>query len=258
MWYCLKIGAKPWRFSQVNAAIYDEKRHIFSKLDIEKKIPKKWRPKTFLLDKSCHKSWEKQIEEMFMFPVFLKPEWGQNSQGIFRADNIKSLRTYLAVIKKKKTPYFVQEAIPGLEIDIYFLNDQLLSITQMHDFNGEEFPINGIYNQTQNMDISHDFSPLECQKIQKNLKTIVPTKLARFGCKADSYADLIAGKFKIIEINLFLPFPLNLLDKNVSWIKRYRFMKSFAHTLAVVVKSLPPTSKNIFWPMVKRHFQLKN
>jgi hypothetical protein len=45
------------------------------------------------------------------------------------------------------------------------------------------------------------------------------------GLRANSKADLLLGFFHIIEINLFAPFPIHLLDNSVAKKTKYKFIK---------------------------------
>jgi hypothetical protein len=67
------LGIPPWYYFQINAEWYNKKKGFYSKIDMDARIPKKWRLKQGYFDKN-------NLPETF--PVFLKPEWGQNSNGI--------------------------------------------------------------------------------------------------------------------------------------------------------------------------------
>jgi len=43
IYYCIISFTKPWRFFQLNAKYFNDKKGIFSKYDIEKEIPDKWK-----------------------------------------------------------------------------------------------------------------------------------------------------------------------------------------------------------------------
>jgi hypothetical protein len=72
--------SKPWRFSQLNKKYFNEEKGIFSKLEIEENIPLKWKLKNLLIKSNKDiSSLKEEITKKFSFPIFLKPEWGQNS-----------------------------------------------------------------------------------------------------------------------------------------------------------------------------------
>ena len=45
------------------------------------------------------------------------------------------------------------------------------------------------------------------------------------GVRAHSIAELLAGNFHVIEVNIFLPMPLVLLDSQRSWTEKHRFIR---------------------------------
>jgi hypothetical protein len=59
--------------------------------------------------------------------------------------------------------------------------------------------------------------------------------------RADSNEDLVAGNFHVIEINLFLPMPINLLDESYTWMQKWRFIRSSMMSLAHATKLIKRT-----------------
>ena len=52
--------------------------------------------------------------------MFLKPEWGQNAQGIFCAENAAQLRTVRERLRDARVPYLVQQgAAERREFEIF-------------------------------------------------------------------------------------------------------------------------------------------
>jgi hypothetical protein len=119
---------------------------LYSKIDIDEHIPLKWRLQQYYFDKN-HMPTE--------FPVFLKPEWGQNSNGIVRIDTKED---FLTVQIKSKIPYIVQQvAAEVYEYEIFYIRDTdnpqhlaVLTITQSINQSDDRYPINSIYNSNLN------------------------------------------------------------------------------------------------------------
>jgi len=89
---CLRVGAAPWKYFQLNARYFSKDQGIFSKLAIDALIPERWR---------LHQIPDDGMVSPERYPVFLKPEWGQNAHGIHRADNFQSLQLIRQSLKQK-------------------------------------------------------------------------------------------------------------------------------------------------------------
>jgi hypothetical protein len=90
-----------------------------------------------------------------------------------------------------------------------------LNITQSLNRSDERYPVNGIHNkETVYQDITQDFCEKELSVLQTYLQELPSFRIARVGLRANSKADLLLGFFHIIEINLFAPFPIHLLDNS--------------------------------------------
>lgn len=63
-------------FFQLNNEYFNDEKKIYSKHEVEKNIPKKYRLHSSLIKKSTN---VEDVEKQVSYPVFLKPEWGQNS-----------------------------------------------------------------------------------------------------------------------------------------------------------------------------------
>ncbi len=260
IFYCLRRGVGPWNFFQLNAAYFNEEKGIFSKLEIDQHVPRRWR----LLE--CYLDNDDTMP--LQFPVFIKPEWGQNSHGIIRAD---SLDQYLRLVSRHKEScvnYIFQESdARQKEFEVFYVrqssgadNYSFFSITEVSNNRDQAHPINGIYNKaTRYHDRDHDFSIEETKTVWEYLRQIGYFRLARVGIKTNSKADLLAGNFSIFEINLFLPMPLFLLDQTISRPEKYTFIRHAMKTLAAAVKDIPQDQKrkSIFFNMLKAHYRVK-
>ena len=255
IYYSIYHRVSPWRFFQLNAPYFNSRKGIFSKLDIDRCIPTAWR------------LWQGPVNAEItptIFPVFFKPEWGQNSHGIFRVDNRKEFQIGCCRVAHKKMNYIVQEAAQEMrEFEIFYIRSAheeshhaTFSITEVMNTGKESFPINGIYNENSVYhNCTKEFSADELEKIWGHFKSICAYRIARVGLRTNSREDLLAGIFHIIEINLFLPMPLSLLDTKMSWADKIGFIKKAMDHAALAVKAIPEkqSGKAIFWKKLVAH-----
>jgi len=257
--YCIRFGVGPWKYFQLNADYFNEQRNLFSKLDIDARIPQQWRLVQFMDIGNKNPS---------VYPVFMKPEWGQNSQGIVRIDNLDALQKIRR--KRSSSPpfYLLQQAAPGKrEFEIFVIPEKdnlqefaVLSITETCNRGDDPLPINGIYNaNTYYKDCLTQLSLKQQNKIWSHLKQIGEFRIARYGIRADSLESLIAGQFHIIEINLYVPMPLILLVQDVSLWQKMKFIGSGMKQLAKVTTTIPPKQavKPVFFNKLKSAQRLK-
>lgn len=220
-------------------------------------IPKKWRLEQNYFDKNNPPK---------TFPVFLKPEWGQNSNGIIKINNHHDFLSFDQ--ENGKIPYILQYAAhEEKEYEIFYIRDandvtalSALNIAQSLNSSGEYYPVNGIYNKdTTHQDITQDFCDKELNILQTHLQELPPFRIARVGLRADSKADLLLGAFHIIEINLFAPFPIHLLDNRVSKKTKYKFIKDNMKHLVEVSNTTPKKHFNrfVFSKKIIKHYQSK-
>ncbi|MFT7053161.1 MAG: hypothetical protein ACJAU1_000713 [Psychromonas sp.] len=257
--YCIRFAVGPWKYFQLNADYFNEQRNLFSKLDIDARIPKQWRLVQFMDIGNNNPS---------VYPVFMKPEWGQNSQGIVRIDNLDVLQK----IRRKRSAsppfYLLQQAAPGKrEFEIFVIPEKdnlqqfaVLSITETCNRGDDPLPINGIYNaNTYYRDCLAQLSFKQQNKIWSHLKQIGEFRIARYGVRADSLESLIAGQFHIIEINLYVPMPLILLVQDVSLWQKMKFIRRSMKQLAKVTTMIPRTQavKSVFFNKLKSAQRLK-
>ncbi len=267
IWKCLLKGTNPWKYFQLNAEYFNEEKGIFSKVEIDQHIPEKWRLKLWELPKSGDpSSWKSEILSRFDFPFFLKPEWGQNSHGIFRINSESDLDKALQSIDTGIIPYFCQAAGTGSkEIDIFFIRSpenprqlSMLSLTESQHAQGEKFPILSILNDTKYQDLTPLLSNEQQQELSKICTSIGKFNMGRIGTKCDSLEELCNGNFKIIEINIYLPLPISLCDPNMSDEDQEFFLEAFTEELATAASKLPKKKhKNIFWNKTLTHYKIK-
>lgn len=257
LWYCLRYGVVPWRYFQLNGVYFNEHKGIYSKLDIDALIPEQHHlPQSLFSQDVIPKA----------YPVFLKPEWGQNSNGISRIDNKNQYLNFVAASDALKIPYIIQDAALGKkEFEIYYLRSPddrdryaFLSITEVINRSGENYPVNSIYNSsTGYTEVTEYLTGKEIEKIWNAVKDIGGFRMARIGVKADDLSLLVKRVFKIIEINLFLPMPMILLAENVSRTKKIIVIRKTMTLAAQLVKTIPHTEKGrwIFFKKMRAHYK---
>lgn len=264
IFYCLKLQVRPQKYFQLNAFYFNEQRNIFSKLDIDQLIPERWRLKQYI-----------DVGNLAPehYPVFVKPEWGQNSYGISRADNPEELASIRVNRGDIRVNYLIQEAASGSrEFEIFIIPSKettdetnserpaILSITETVNSSDELFPINGIYNDTTSyQDLTDQLDTTQTIMLWQHLKQIGEFRISRFGLRADSIEALVNGDFQVIEVNLFLPMPLVLLSEGLSRKEKFRFVLNSMQQLAKVTKTIPTTQvdKPVFFKKLKLSRTLK-
>lgn len=233
---CVLMGTKPCKYFQLNSEIFNADKGIFSKIDIDLLIPEKWRLTQYYDD---------GIKLPRRYPVFVKPEWGQNSNGVFRADDEASLRQIQQETESSRIPYLVQEAAPGkMEFEIFSIlhhrdknRSAVLTITQAIN-DSEDYPVNGVFNaNTHYREITESFSASQLEAIWALLGEIGRFNISRFGLRANSVDEMLAGKFHVIEINLFIPMPVNMLDSGYRFSDLWRMSRSYMMSLARITKT---------------------
>ncbi|SMN00491.1 hypothetical protein SPONL_1345 [uncultured Candidatus Thioglobus sp.] len=255
--WSIRLGIPPWYYFQINAEWYNKEKGFYSKIDMDARIPEKWRLKQNYLDKS---------EVPDEFPVFLKPEWGQNSNGVVRIDSEQDFLNFDE--KQSKIPYILQYAAhEKQEYEIFYIRDaknkknlSTLNITQSINRSNQRYPVNGIYNKDMlYQEMTQDFSTEELASLQLHLQELPDFRIARIGLRADSKSDLIRGLFHIIEINLFAPFPIHLLDNSLSKKHKHQFIKRNMKHLVEVSNTTPKKHFNrfVFTKKIIKHYQSK-
>ncbi len=238
IWYSIKRGANPWYYFQLNASWFNNDKGIFSKLDIDNHIPPQWRLSQQALSDDYQTS---------TFPVFLKPEWGQNSYGIIRVDDQLEWAEVVPTLNLDLS-YIVQSAASGaIEYEIFYVRDaanlqqfSMLSITKAKNKENTKYPINSIRNaNTTYSDCTEEFDTDQHQQLWRQLSSIGEFKIARVCCRCENAEALVSGDFQIIEINLFVPMPLKLMDTNVSSMNKKQFLRDMGDNLARLIKAIP-------------------
>lgn len=239
---CVRIATAPWKYWQLNARYFSAEHGIFSKLSLDALIPDRWR---------LSQSIDSEALEPAGYPVFLKPEWGQNAHGIHRIDSREELIKRRADLRDQQQRYLLQEAASGQrEFEIFSIDSDISD--NFHDVftvteainHRERYPINSKYNRfTRYSDISAHFSDSELSQLGRYVSEIGQFGICRLSVRADSTDALLKGKFQVIEINLFLPMPINLLDQNLSWSERWAFIRQAMMSLAHATKMIKPVDQ---------------
>jgi len=261
--YCFVLRKNPWNFFQIHKKHFDEKKWIFSKFDITQRIPEKWKLQDIILQREeSIDTWKEKISQYFSTPVFLKPEWGQNSHGIYRVDDIHHIDILLNEIHSLDIPYICQEwSLKQREFEIFYIKSSqdatgfsVFSITETVDTSHEKHHIQWIHNGSTYKDITSEFSQEEKKQIWSFALQMWDYEMARIGIKADTLESLAHWDFQVFEINIFLPLLLGLLDKNISKETKHQNIKHFAKQLVSIIPSGKNLQrKNIFWNMMKIH-----
>lgn len=258
--YCIRFGVAPWRYFQLNAPYFNQQRNLFSKLDVDKRIPKQWLLEQFM---------DLGHREPTQYPVFIKPEWGQNSQGVERIDNSWQLDRLRAQRTARHPFYLIQQAALGKrEFELFMIPHQdnlqqysLLSVTETCNRGPEELPVNGIYNKdTYYQDCSSRLTAEQLAKIWGYLKQMGDYRIARYGVRADSLEALIAGRFQVVEINIYVPMPLLLLVDEVKLSKKLSFIRKAMKQLVLVTQTIPAAQqkKSVFFKKLSISKRLKS
>ncbi|MBV1920598.1 MAG: hypothetical protein KUG73_07935 [Pseudomonadales bacterium] len=256
---CTWQRVAPWKYFQLNAPYFNEQRGIFSKLDTDQLIPEAWRLPQSLDIGDC---------EPAKYPVFVKPEWGQNSFGIQRADDSQALNAIRSNRKGTVVNYLIQQAAPGKrEFEIFIIpstqkdsQPAVMSITETRNSSEDIYPINGIYNKaTSYKDLTPLLTPKQIEQLWLHLSQIGDFRLSRVGVRANSVDAMINGDFHIIEINLLYPMPLMLLSHNRTWREKNRFSLQAMWHLAAITKTIPTSQpkKSIFFTKLKSAHRIK-
>lgn len=241
---CVRIGAAPWKFFQLNARYFSNDQGIFSKLSIDALIPDRWR---------LHQIPDDGVVTPERYPVFVKPEWGQNAHGIHRADNFEALQKIRQTLREQpgEQQYILQEGATGArEFEIFSIDisksdgkHDVVTVTEAVN-KTEANPINSKYNtNTRYVDISTQFSAEQLTVLEHYLDEVGRFAISRMSVRTDSIESLVAGRFQVIEVNLFLPMPINLLDDNHNWLSRFKFIRYSMRNLALATKAIKPVEK---------------
>jgi len=252
--WCCRFCIKPWKYFQLNANYFNEKLGLFSKLEMDALIPKQWRLS------QCVDHVDLEPEQ---YPVFIKPEWGQNSQGIVRADNLQQLQEHRQQRPKKGPRYLLQVAAKGQrEFEIFYIPSvkadnmpAIISVVETCNSSGDSMPINGINNRhTYYQSRMSELSETQLKKIEAIFSNIGHFRIARYCARAESLQALLDQQFSMVEINIYVPMPLILLVKDISLKAKMTFIVKSMKQLVLVTKSIP--SSQPFKPIFFKKLQM--
>ena len=247
--WCCRFRIGPWKYFQLNANYFNESLNLFSKLDMDKLIPAQWRLTQF----ADHTGLQPEH-----YPVFIKPEWGQNSQGIVRADNEQQLIAHRQTRLKNGPRYLIQSAAKGQrEFEIFYIpgaqtnqSSAIISITETLNSSDDAMPINGINNKhTSYRSCMPQLNAQQLEKLEHIFGSIGDFKIARYCARADSLEALLEQDFSIVEINIYVPMPLILLAKGIRFKSKVKFVLATMKQLALVTKDIPDSQavKSVFF-----------
>lgn len=257
--WSIRFRVGPWKYFQLNANYFNEHRDIFSKLDMDLLIPQSWRL-TQIVDQANAKP--------DAYPVFIKPEWGQNSQGVCRVDNLEELNQHRQQRIKNSPRYLLQAAAKGRrEFEIFYIpgikeneSSAIISVTETCNRSDDKMPVNGINNKdTYYQSCMPQLNKDQIKKIETLFGNIGDFRIARYCARADSLEALLNGEFSIVEINVYVPMPLILLVENLSLKEKLKFVFSSMRQLVLVTKEIPASQvvKSVFFKKLQSARLLK-
>jgi len=255
--FCCRFLTIPWRYFQLNARYFNKEKKIFSKQDLDAITPPNWRLAQYI---------DSPDFQPTHYPLFAKPEWGQNSSGVVCIHDAAQLAELRASQDYQSQQYLLQEAATGkIEFEIFIVkspqnpNDvAVMSITQVINASTEKYPVNGIYNtDTTYEDITAQLSLVEQQSLWQELRKMGDFRIARYSLKADCLTDLLAARFKLVEVNLYVPMPLSLLSHNLTGLQKYKLLYNTTYCLAQLAQQLNTTqaTQNIFFNKLVASYQ---
>lgn len=232
---CIRIRTKPCKYFQLNAPYFNGEEGIFSKTEIDRLIPKAWR---------LQHEYDDGAYLPEHYPVFVKPEWGQNASGIFRADDAASLAKIRQITRHARNRYVIQQGAPEKrEFEIFSIlhhadKNRYAELTITEAINSSEAnPVNSIYNpDTRYREITDKFSPQQKQTLWQLLGRIRRFGISRVCLRTDSTEAMLDGKFHVIEVNLFTPMPINMLDLKYSNSELWKMIRCYMLSLARITK----------------------
>ena len=228
---CCLIGTKPCKYFQLNSPWFNERKGVFSKMDLDRLIPERWR---------LEQKYDDGMSTPASFPVFLKPEWSENAKGVYRADNAQELQRIRQKIAALKVPYLIQAgASHKREFEIFCLRDYrdnnrfcVFSITETIN-RREPNPINSVYNpDTVYRDVTDQFSEQQKKIVYGFINRIGSFAISRLSVRTQSPEQLVAGNFQVIELNLFTPMPIHMLDPKYKLRDLWRMIRRYMMCLA--------------------------
>ncbi len=259
IFYCIKIRTNPRFFFQIHSDFFDEKQWIYSKYDLDKLIPEKWRLKSY---KVTSADTIKSIEKNVWFPCILKPEWWQNAHGVRLITNSLDLKKSLHEIKDDEIGYIYQKySDKKKEYELSFTKDHSWNIrvwSLVESVNTDDTGINSIHGKSIYTERIRDLSGKDLKTLELFIKKLQDFKIARIGIKADSLDMLLSWDLKIFEINIFIPLPLTLLAENVWKQEKSDFLKQYTKNMALLTKHREKRPyKEVFFRKIFLHYKIK-
>lgn len=233
---CIIIKTKPCKYFQLNSPWFNLDKGVFSKLDLNSMFPEQWRLDIDILDDGFYPT---------QYPVWLKPEWGENADGVYCARNEAEYRQLKAKILKSDRPYLVQRSATGKrEFEIFSVWESpdsaqpaTFSITEAKN-QDDCHPVNGIYNRhTSYHDLTGQLDPDLQSGILENIEGIGRFPISRLCLRAQAIESIAKGDFQIIEINLFTPMPIHLLDSRYTNRERWLMIRKLIMPLAMATRN---------------------
>jgi len=255
IYYSLKKWVNPYMFFQNHVDQFNWKKWIFSKYEIEKKIPKKWK----LRSEYYSQQYEVNIRDNYNFPFFLKPEWGQNSKWIYAIQNVWDFQNFSQKILKWNVNYIVQEWVIWKEFEISFTrNNQDITIWSLVESVNTQWELIHCKNcYTEYIERIYELSQTDIESLKSMVQEIEPYSFARIWLKAESLRHIIDWKLKIFEINIFVPLPLFLLAENIRKPEKNVFLKRYLQELVCITKNRKKLSyEEVFLKKTYMHFKL--
>lgn len=259
IFYSVRYRTKPWNFFQLNESYFNREKNIFSKLDLDEYIPNQWRLQQ-VVDNG------KIIPQ---FPVFVKPEWGQNSHGVAIANNLDELNTLRQMRGGNGVEYILQEAASETrEYEYFYIRSatdlcefEIFSLTETVNASDETLIVNGINNKDSvYRDVGHGLSTTEITRLWEMFGSLGCFSIARVGVKANSLDDLLSGAFHVVEVNIFLPMPLVLLDTSLTVMEKHQFIRSSMNASAKLAAKVNVSGADrcpIFFRQLIAHYKVK-
>ena len=257
--YSVRFRTKPWNFFQLNHTYFNRSKNIFSKLDLDDHIPDQWRLEQIVDDG----------EVVPEFPVFVKPEWGQNSHGVGLARDLSELNTLRRNRKGKGVTFLLQEAATETrEFEFFYIRNgdnldryETISLTETVNSSGETLVVNGINNVSSVYeDVGYQLNNAEKEHLWQILSAIGCFYIARVGLKANSIKDIVDGNFHVVEVNIFLPMPLVLLDEEIGRKEKLQFIRHSMKASAKLASKIDFSSSArcpIFFKNLVAHYKVK-
>lgn len=245
---CLWTRTNPLRYFQLNAPFFNARKRIFSKLDNDALIPIQWR---------LNQCADDGVRTNFHYPVFVKPEWGQNGYGVMRADDARELNAIRKLVATRNQPYLLQEAaVEPCEFEIYWVlsadddtEAAVLAVVESTNPVPERYPVNSVRNSnTAYRDRTAELDAEQRAALWTHMRSFGRLAMSRVAVRANSLDDVIAGYFHVIEINLYSPMPLQVLDPDKSTLQLFRSVHTTTRALARIGNRIPPNQarKHIF------------